>query len=171
MSLFNNQLKNIKIRRRITFMFSKIPMKLVILSLVLFLAGLTYTVEYSVAGHGVVQPDQASEINVGYWDQRDRQSFLQTTNTSASAQFVHVQVFNFADPNFPTLCNEFNFFDSYTGFDSHVYDLSNLTRNNGAALAPPDFSDGFGVISVITSGASIGNDVLISVVRLIDLLG
>jgi len=156
-------------------MFGKIPMKLVILTLVLFLAGLTYAVKYSFAGHASPIVDSAEDQIIGYWDERGRDSFLQVTNTSGGAITVHVQVFNFSDTQNPADCIEFNFLDTYTGFDSHIYTIDNLTRNDGVAVFPPPFDDGHGIIaiSVVDSTTCVldANEVLIGTFRVIDLGG
>jgi len=79
-----------------------------------------------------------------YWDRRDRETFVQVTNTDDDdGEWVHVQIFNV-----PDLCNEFNFFDFYTPSDTHIYDLENLKANNGAELFPPTFDNGYGMFIV-----------------------
>jgi len=77
--------------------------------------------------------DDDSFMIFNYWDRRDRETFIQVTNEDDNeGHWVHVQIFNV-----PDLCAEFNFFDFYTPLDSHIYDMANLTANNGADLFPP----------------------------------
>ncbi len=113
------------------------------------------------AGHVVLRTDVAQRILLNFWDLRGgRKSFFQVTNTSASPQRIHIQIFDTRDPN----CEEaFDYFDDLTPFDTHVYDLSALDRNNGAAVAPPDLTGGYGVVAVSVvdgSGALVSQDVL-----------
>lgn len=83
-----------------------------------------------------------------FWDLRGRESFFQLTNTSNKKITVHVQVFNSA-----TGCSEFDFFDTYTGNDTHLYNVRQLDTNNGSKIGPPNLDNGFGFIVV-----SHGND-------------
>lgn len=80
---------------------------------------------------------------VGYWDLRERNSFFQVTNTSGEEIRIHIQLFNVGQD-----CAEFDYYDTLTGFDTHVYKVSELDRNNGAALASPDLSEGHGIVAV-----------------------
>jgi len=110
---------------------------------------------------------------VGYWDLRDRESFLQVTNVSGGPITVHVQTFNASDPDpqFQNRCTEFNFADTYTGNDTHVYNVRNLTRNDGVELFPPILDDGHGyiVVAVQAAGGGCANDpVLLANFRIID---
>jgi len=63
---------------------------------------------------------------VGFFDLRDRESFIQITNTDTSGRTVHIQIFNVGN-----LCNENNFFDVYTPNDTHVYNLRDILTNDG----------------------------------------
>ena len=115
---------------------------------------------------------------VGYWDLRDRESFFQVTNVSGAGITVHVQTFNASDldPEFQNRCTEFDFFDTYTGNDTHVYNIRNLTRNDGTEIFPPILTDGHGYIVVSVqsgSGGCAGSDgqVLLANFRIIDTLG
>lgn len=89
-----------------------------------------------------------------FWDLRGRESFFQLTNTSNKDITVHVQVFNSA-----TGCSEFDFFDTYTGNDTHLYNVRKLDSNDGNLTGPPSFNNGFGFIVVsVGSVVSVGAD-------------
>ena len=84
----------------------------------------------------ISETDTADFQLVGFFDLRDRESFIQITNTDTSAQTVHIQVFNVGN-----LCNENNFFDAYTPNDTHTYNLRDITTNDGnpsGVVLPPD---------------------------------
>lgn len=87
--------------------------------------------------------DSANFQMVGYWDLRERNSFFQVTNTGGEDVRIHIQIF---DVN--SGCAEFDYFDTLTPFDTHVYDVSELDRNNGAALSAPDLSGGHGIVAI-----------------------
>ena len=94
----------------------------------------------------IPRTDKGAPTLVNFWDLRGgRTSRVQITNPTATPQRIHVQVFNASDDG----CPEFDFFDELTPFDTHVYDLSSLARNNGAPLAPPDLSGGHGILTVL----------------------
>jgi len=121
-----------------------------------------------------INTDVADSELVGYWDLRDRESFFQLTNIGGASISVHVTLFDYSSPGVTDRCVEFNFFDTYSGNDTHIYNIRNLTRNNGVALAAPILTDGHGQIVITTGGpsASCGtSDVIIGQSRIIDLLG
>ena len=102
-----------------------------------------------------------------YFDLRDRESFVQVTNVFDSQATVHVQIFNVDDD-----CNENNFFDVYTGKDTHVYNMMDVTTNDGnpsGVVLPPN-AYGFVVVTVVESiGGPTSNDsVLVGNFRIID---
>ena len=78
------------------------------------------------AGLAVQETDTADHVLLGVYDLRQRDTFVQVTNTSSFTQVVHIQIFNVADN-----CNENNFFDSYTPSDTHVYNLRDILTNDG----------------------------------------
>lgn len=80
---------------------------------------------------------------VGFWDMRDRNTFFQVTNTSGEDVRIHIQLFDVENE-----CSEFDYFDTLTPFDTHVYNVAELDRNNGVALAPPDLSGSHGIFAV-----------------------
>lgn len=87
--------------------------------------------------------DSASSRLIGYWDLRDRETFFQVTNTNGDDVRIHIQVFDVSSD-----CAEFDYFDTLTPRDTHVYDIRELDRNNGVELSAPDFSEGHGIIAV-----------------------
>ena len=74
-------------------------------------------------------------------------------------------MYRYSDVN--NLCNENNFFDTYTPNDTHVYNLRDITTNNGnsAGVILPEGAYGFVVITAVlaqgqpadTDGNIIGN--------------
>jgi len=115
----------------------------------------------------IAETDAASFQLYSFWDLRDRESFVQVTNTGGGPVTVHVQIFNVAEN-----CDEVDFYDDYTPQDTHVYNLRALTRNNGAPLniSVPDNGYGLMVVTVVTGvgGISINDPVLIGNFRVID---
>jgi len=128
----------------------------------------------AMAGFGDVVPviDQTDTgVNrlVAFWDTRARDTFIQVTNTSSEKVNIHVQVFDADSPFTP--CEECNFDDMLTGFDTHVYDIENMVTNMVNPDGTPDTvcvnrpgTYGFIVIS-LESGPS-GS--LIGMFRIID---
>ena len=110
--------------------------------------------------------DDTSDRLVGYWDLRERDTFFQITNTSSGPVTIHLQFFN-VDEN----CAEFNYYDTLTPRDTHVYNVANLDRNNGAPLAAPDLSGGHGIIAVSVSPQGDNDNVLTGNFRIIDNAG
>lgn len=109
-----------------------------------------------------------------YWDLRDRESTFQVFNRSSSSIQVHVQVFE-ANNTF-VQCDETDFFDTYTPFDTHIYDLKTMIPNSGTPTGVPPFSDGkfgFAVVTVIdgSSGNTSTNPVLQGSFRIVDKAG
>jgi len=105
-----------------------------------------------------------------YFDLRDRESFVQVTNVSGSPVTIHVQIFDVNNN-----CNENNFFDVYTGADTHVYNMSDILRNDGnpsGVLLPAD-AYGMVVFTVVTGigGSTDENSVLIGNFRILDIAG
>lgn len=107
---------------------------------------------------------------VGYWDLRNRNSFVQVTNTSNDGITVHVQIFNAASN-----CLEVDFYDTYTPVDTHVYDLRGIVRNDGGPLSIALPDGGFGII-VVTNVAGVFGPAILDLVltgnfRVVDLAG
>jgi len=89
----------------------------------------------------VANSDTVDSLLFGFFDLRDRESFIQITNTDgANNHTVHIQLFNVADN-----CNENNFFDVYTPNDTHVYNLRDIVTNNGNDSGVVLPSDAYGI--------------------------
>ena len=117
------------------------------------------------------ETDNSDDTLSYFFDLRERESFVQLTNTSGSNITVHVQIFN-VDMD----CNENNFFDTYTPNDTHVYNLRDVVSNNGnpAGFVLPVNAYGMVVISVVDGvGGPIlqDEDVLIGNFRILDVNG
>ena len=117
----------------------------------------TFTAFASVnvnAGIAVVETDTADRILVGFFDLRDRETYVQVTNSSANANNVHIQIFNVGD-----LCNENNFFDDYTPNDTHIYNLRDILTNDGNPSGIVLPSDAYGIFVAYTVGGEgiVGN--------------
>jgi len=106
----------------------------------------------------IPETDNVNYSMYSFFDLRDRETYVQVTNT-ANPDFVgpgmfdvsgditvHVQIFN-VDDN----CNENNFFDTLTPFDTHIYNMRDIQTNNGSpsGVVLPDDSYGFVVISAV----------------------
>lgn len=112
------------------------------------------------------QTDTGVNRLVAYWDTRERDTFIQVTNTSSSEVGIHVQLFQLPGP--VVECEELDFDDFLTQFDTHVYDVENLVSNAGVDIADiPSGTYGFAVISQ-DSGPSFS---LIGMFRIIDEAG
>jgi len=99
---------------------------------------------FSSTGLNVPESDTVDDLFVGFFDLRDRETFVQITNVDgAESETVHIQIFNVADN-----CNENDFFDTYTPNDTHTYNLRDILKNDGnpSGVVLPDNS--YGVISV-----------------------
>ena len=137
-----------------------------ILSLLLPIAAL---IMVSCAQAPLPTTDNPSIQLVSYYDLRDRESFLQVTNVLNNNITLHVQIFNV---NLD--CTENNFYDTLTGADTHVYNLRDITTNNGepSGVNLLDDAYGFAVITIVegVGGESIDDldDLLIGNFRIID---
>jgi len=135
-------------------------------------------IDFSYADHNKIpETDSSMGSLYSFFDLRDRETFVQVTNT-ANPEFinevdvsgditVHVQIFN-VDDN----CNENNFFDTLTPNDTHIYNMRDILTNNGtpSGVILPDDAYGFVVISVVRSNLSIDESsrILIGNFRIID---
>ena len=114
------------------------------------------------------ETDHPNGVFLVPFDLRERESFLQVTNTDPDSQNIHIQIYDVSN-----LCNENNFFDVYTPNDTHIYDLRNILTNDGnpSGVDLPD--DAYGIIVVsppfipfeVEFGPFLGN------IRIIDNLG
>jgi len=92
---------------------------------------------------------RADRTLIGFFDLRDRETFIQVTNIAPdpSGNNIHIQIFNVANN-----CNENNFFDFYTPFDTHIYNLRDIITNDGnpSGVILPD--DAYGAFMVVGEG-------------------
>ena len=115
------------------------------------------------------ETDTASMQLYSFFDLRDRETFVQITNTdnNPSGQILHIQIFN-VDNN----CNENNFYDSYTPNDTHIYNMRDILTNDGnpSGVVLPDNAYGIVVVTVVLGVGenSVNNPVLVGNFRVID---
>jgi len=112
-------------------------------------------------GLPIAETDSNNYQLYSFYDLRNRESYVQVTSPD-SAAILHVQVFNVGN-----LCNENNFFDSYTANDTHVYNLRDIQTNDTdpSGFVLPDNAYGFVIITAVqgeglpanTAGNIIGN--------------
>ena len=99
---------------------------------------------FSSGGLNVPESDSADDLFVGFFDLRDRETFVQITNIDGvESETVHIQIFDVSNN-----CNENNFFDTYTPNDTHTYNLRDILTNDGnpSGVVLPDNS--YGVVSI-----------------------
>lgn len=122
--------------------------------LTLMLLLLLSTSSFAGIGHFVAQTDRATEVRAvfGFFDLRERESFVQLTNLESTDQLYHVQIFNVA-----ANCNENNFFDLYTPSDTHIYNMRDILTNDGnpAGVVLPDNAYGIVVLTSVLNTQSI----------------
>jgi len=101
-----------------------------------------------------VDSDTPDRMLFGFFDLRDRESFIQVTNLDTSNTVLHIQIFN-VDDN----CNENNFFDVYTPNDTHVYNISDIQTNDGNPSGVILPNGAYGAI-VVSSVQGVGQNFL-----------
>ena len=135
------------------------------------------------------ETDTSDDTLVFFFDLRDRETFIQLTNTDlplngpdvVMSNFtpgvdvtVHIQVFDVSNN-----CNENDFFDVYTPKDTHIYNMRDIQTNDGnpAGFILPDGAYGFVFALVIApdgiEGEPAGSiwanaEILIGNLRIID---
>jgi len=148
---------------------------LILTTVLLFFVIILSAPTYVFAGHSDLEETDSAHFNlVSYFDLRERESFVQVTNTGTDTITLHVQIFNV-----PELCNENNFFDNYTGNDTHVYYLRDILTNDGSPSGAVLPDDAYGIVFISNFDTSTGqivtntteNRVLIGNMRIIDDLG
>lgn len=115
----------------------------------------------------ISETDSVRNRQYAFFDLRERETYLQLTNTSEGSQVVHIQIFN-VDNN----CNENDFFDTYTGNDTHIYNLRDIISNDGnpSGVVLPDNS--YGIVAFISvEFGFLGNADLIGNLRVVDSSG
>ena len=116
---------------------------------VLFFAlafSLISTVDVYSGHRDISETDSGAMQLYSVFDLRDRESYMQVTNTNSSDITVHVQIFN-VDQD----CNENNFYDTLTPNDTHVYNMADIQTNNGnpSGVVLPDDAYGGVVITYV----------------------
>lgn len=125
--------------------------------IILFLSFSVFTSHKTNAGVDVFdfaflsESDTAGFQLYSVFDLRDRESFIQLTNTDGGSVFpsgvtVHVQIFDVGNN-----CIENDFFDLYTPNDTHIYNMRDIQTNDGnpSGVVLPENSYGIVVISLI----------------------
>jgi len=97
--------------------------------------------------------DAADESLFGFFDLRERETYIQVTNVAATNNNVHIQIFDVSNN-----CNENNFFDLYTPSDTHVYNLRDIITNDGndSGVILPDGA--YGVFVALGEGSGFDFD-------------
>jgi len=113
----------------------------------------------------VLPTDSAAEVAiVGFFDLRDRETFMQVTNVDSdpAGQVFHIQLFDVGNN-----CNENNFFDAYTPNDTHVYNLRDIQTNDGnpSGVILPDDAYGIFFANVVDNFV---DPILIGNLRILD---
>ena len=116
------------------------------IKLLLFLFLITFSASNVNAGFYISETDTADFQLVGFFDLRDRESFIQLTNITDGNRTIHIQIFDVENN-----CNENNFFDAYTPNDTHVYNLRDIVTNDGnpSGVVLPD--NAYGIFTVIVT--------------------
>jgi len=114
------------------------------IKLFIFLLLITFSVSNVNAGFYVNETDTADYQLVGFFDLRDRETFIQLTNITSENRTLHIQIFDVENN-----CNENNFFDAYTPNDTHVYNIREIITNDGnpSGVVLPD--NAYGIFTVI----------------------
>jgi len=139
---------------------SKIKIILFVLSFV-FLSAVP---SFSGAEFDVPSTDFPDESLIGFFDLRDRETFIQITNVDAdpAGSNIHIQIFDVSNN-----CNENNFFDFYTPFDTHIYNLRDIITNDGNPSGVVLPEDAYGIFTAFLSNA----DSLMGNLRILDTNG
>ncbi len=82
---------------------------------------------FAGASFDAVETDTANRKMFGFFDLRDRETFIQITNVDPGNHNIHIQLFDVSNN-----CNENNFFDVYTPNDTHTYNIRDIQSNDGA---------------------------------------
>lgn len=106
------------------------------------------------AGNGFIQVAAETDFSsiqlTSFFDLRDRESYVQLTNTRDIEAITHVQIFDVNNN-----CIENNFYDVYTPNDTHIYNMREIQTNDGNPSGVELPSNAYGFV-VITSVESIG---------------
>jgi len=109
-----------------------------------FVLLLTVPVFSGTSGFNVPTTDRHGHTLIGFFDLRDRETFIQVTNIDEDSPGanIHIQIWNVGAD-----CNENNFFDFYTPFDTHTYNLRDIVTNDGNASGVVLPDDAYGIFS------------------------
>ena len=116
------------------------------IKLILFLLLITISVSNVNAGFYINETDTSDFKLVGFFDLRDRESFIQLTNITSENYTLHIQIFDVRNN-----CNENNFFDAYTPADTHVYNLRDIITNDGNPSGVVLPENAYGIFTVIVT--------------------
>ncbi len=140
------------------------------LKLAVFIILLSLPVQVYAGHYHIPDTDAGAWSQYSFFDLRDRESFVQITNTDGvNNRNLHVQIFN-VDQN----CNENDFFDLYTPNDTHIYNLRDILTNDGnpSGVVLPDNAYGFVIIIAVgPNGDNLEGDadeVLVGNFRIVD---
>jgi len=138
---------------------SKIKIILFVLSFVF----LSTVPGFSGTSFDVVNTDSSDQTLFGFFDLRERETFIQITNVDMdpAGNIVHIQIYDVSNN-----CNENNFFDLYTPNDTHIYNLRDIKTNDGndSGVVLPDGA--YGVF--VAYGADNPQQELIGNLRILD---
>ena len=83
---------------------------------------------FSGASLNVPTSLRADRTLIGFFDLRERETYIQVTNVASdpTGNNIHIQIFDVSNN-----CNENDFFDFYTPFDTHTYNLRDIITNDG----------------------------------------
>jgi hypothetical protein len=164
-----NLMNNTKTRRKGSMLqdsLSKIKYFLVLA--VLLVLPMQAMAQYGDSIPVIDQTDTGVNRLVAFWDTRTRDTYIQVTNTSTEKVSIHVQVFD-ADSGF-TPCEECNWDDMLTAFDTHVYDIENLVTNSVPGMSSvtvcPERPGTYGFMVISLTDGPDGS--LIGMFRIID---
>jgi len=138
---------------------NKIKIFLFVISFVL----LSTVPGFSGTQFSVPTSDEHDHVLIGFFDLRDRETFIQVTNIDAdpSGANIHIQIWNVGAD-----CTENNFFDFYTPFDTHVYNLRDIITNDGNASGVILPDDAYGIFAALARVPSDSD--LIGNIRILD---
>ena len=145
-------------------MSSKILLKFLggCLALLIVMGISTFNTTAQVVSTGVTE-EPAGQIVAPFLEEDEdspglqRHTHIQLTNTSSDPVTVHVQILNDS-----ASCSELDFFDTFTGQDTHLYSLDEFLTTNGGAFpgftpdpndVPGDGYNGIVVITPVIGGA------------------
>jgi hypothetical protein len=181
-----DSMNNINTRRKDSMLQRLTKIKYFIVLVVLLALPMLVLPTQAIAGQSINGPggvgqrlldqtDMGAFRLVYFVDTRDRDTFIQITNTTSRGVNIHVQLFDVNDP--VQACFECNFDDMLTPQDTHVYDVKDMMKNQGPGLPGPvsecgllDDHYGFVVISFSSfkDDDPIGGGPLIGMFRVID---